>query len=89
MYHPGHPVLINTPTFIITVQFSEWFEGTCKIQVLVNTATHTQHWLLVNLQYMSPRITEINLGGFIATNENIRITIMMVVSHIFTMYLTR
>ena len=37
MHHTGHPVLIDTQTLTITVQWSfvvEWLEGTYKIQVL-------------------------------------------------------
>ena len=33
-------------------------------------------------------LKHINLGGSIATNENTRITIMMIVSYIGTMYVT-
>ena len=68
--------------------------GTYKIQVLVNmilqgsvllinSATHAQHWLPVNLQYMFTLI-QINL---MKTPELIIVT-MMVVSHIDTTHVT-
>ena len=88
-HHPGHQLFINTLTSIIAVQciLAEQLEGTYKIQMLIiDSATHAQHyWLMVNLQYMSPWNTD-TFG--IATNENVVIAIMMVVSHIDTIYVT-
>ena len=40
---------------------------------LINSATHAQHWLMVNLQYMPPPYTNMSIAMYIQyTNENTR-----------------
>ena len=94
MHHPGH-LLINTLTFIIIVQWwfvVEWLESTCKnkykhyiLLIIIDSATHSYPVLVAGKP--SVHVPLKHASSPIATNENIGVTIMMVVSHIGMMHI--